>query len=238
MRPFAKYSSTARFLCASTAKKSCSLEEICSLGGFSGGTPNQWFRFIIPIFLHGGVVHLLLNLLFQVGAGRRIEEDMGSMRYFLLYMISGLVGNVLGANFAPTNQRGELTKMLLMIAFSFAMGLLPGFDNFAHIGGFLGGFIGSFLLLPRINFGKWDRRLKFAAMLIAVPILVTLFALLLANFYGTIFPADSCRWCRYLSCLPVAGELPLNFVAVRRTRGAHSARDIGEYANRTDKFLR
>ncbi|KAG5458643.1 MAG: hypothetical protein BJ554DRAFT_1096 [Olpidium bornovanus] len=95
--------------------------------------------------------------------------------------------------------------MLLMIAFSFVLGLLPGFDNFAHIGGFLGGFISGLIFLPRIHFGKWDRRLKIGAVVVAVPLLVTLYALAVKNFYRSENPSDSCSWCRYLSCLPVHG---------------------------------
>jgi hypothetical protein len=31
----------------------CSLEETCAFGGFHKEEPNQWFRFITPIFIHG-----------------------------------------------------------------------------------------------------------------------------------------------------------------------------------------
>jgi membrane associated rhomboid family serine protease len=56
----------------------CSFEDICTLGGkslgLSNAVPNQWYRFFSPILLHSGVVHLLLNLSFQVQGGFDLEK--------------------------------------------------------------------------------------------------------------------------------------------------------------------
>ena len=41
------------------------MSDICGFGGFPATEPNQSFRFVLPIFLHAGVLHLLLNLLAQ-----------------------------------------------------------------------------------------------------------------------------------------------------------------------------
>ncbi len=37
------------------------------------------------------------------------------------------------------------------------VGLLPWFDNWAHIGGFFVGLFASCIFLPQINFGPWVR---------------------------------------------------------------------------------
>ncbi len=151
----------------------CSLSELC---GFSAQQPasghlNQWFRFIIPIFLHAGFVHLGFNMLIQLTLGREMEKDVGPFRYLLVYMSSGIFGFVLGGNFAPsgissTGASGALFGVIALIlldliyhwgdhrspwvdlawiiatvAISFALGLLPGLDNFSHIGGFLMGLV-------------------------------------------------------------------------------------------------
>jgi membrane associated rhomboid family serine protease len=53
----------------------CNLSDICDFGGLVNvDGPNQWYRFIIPIFLHGGVLHLLFNLSLQIQAGFDLEK--------------------------------------------------------------------------------------------------------------------------------------------------------------------
>lgn len=37
----------------------------------------EWFRFIVPIFLHVGVVHFLLNMLAQWMVAGQLEREMG-----------------------------------------------------------------------------------------------------------------------------------------------------------------
>ena len=39
------------------------------MGGFPTGVPNQWWRFILPIFLHTGCIDLLIAIVFQVYRG-------------------------------------------------------------------------------------------------------------------------------------------------------------------------
>jgi len=41
------------------------------MGGFPSGEPNQWWRFILPLFLHVGCIHLAINIFVQVGRARR-----------------------------------------------------------------------------------------------------------------------------------------------------------------------
>jgi len=78
----------------------CTVEELCRPGGFHGKEPDQWWRFITPIFLHAGFVHIILNMLAQLTAGAEIERDMGSGGCIVLYFAAGIFGNVLGGNFS------------------------------------------------------------------------------------------------------------------------------------------
>ncbi|EQL36968.1 hypothetical protein BDFG_01597 [Blastomyces dermatitidis ATCC 26199] len=133
--------------------------------------PNQWFRFIVPIFLHSGLIHIGFNMMAQLTIGADMERTIGWWRYALVYFASGIFGFILGANFAPagiasTGASGclfgilalafldllytwgtrpkpvtELVVMLITIGISFVLGLLPGLDNFSHIGGFLVGLV-------------------------------------------------------------------------------------------------
>lgn len=78
------------------------LSDVCGMGGFGQGSmiPNQWWRFITAIFLHGGVVHLLLNFVVQLRAASTLEQDIGSLRIGTIYMSSGIIGYIFSALFS------------------------------------------------------------------------------------------------------------------------------------------
>jgi len=79
----------------------CNIQDICGLSKFSNpNIPDQWYRFIIPIFLHGGIIHLLFNLGFQLRTGIQMEKDFGWWRLGIIYFSSGTFGFIFGATFA------------------------------------------------------------------------------------------------------------------------------------------
>ncbi|OQU94597.1 hypothetical protein CLAIMM_00931 [Cladophialophora immunda] len=159
----------------------CDLKALCGFSGFNDEHPNQWFRFIIPMFLHAGLIHIAFNLLLQLTMGREMEKAIGSIRFAIVYFSSGIFGFVLGGNFAATaiastgasgclfgilalvlldliygwNERRHPVKDLMWIMvdiiISFVLGLLPGLDNFSHIGGFLMGLAAGICLLHSPN---------------------------------------------------------------------------------------
>lgn len=172
---------TVMFPCpnATTSASECTLSEACGFGGVpnnhAGGSlddkpaPNQWWRFIIPMFIHSGFIHIGCNLLVQMTMGAEMERMIGIWRYTLVYFASGIFGFVLGGNYASQLQASdgcsgalfgilaldlldllydwpnrhnpwvELLIMIIGVAVSFVLGLLPGLDNFSHIGGFIMG---------------------------------------------------------------------------------------------------
>jgi membrane associated rhomboid family serine protease len=156
----------------------CTLGQLCGFGadvGYMGrpgqNVPNQWFRFIIPMFMHAGLIHIGFNMLLQMTLGRDMEIDIGPVRFFIVYIASGIFGFVLGGNFAAdgissTGASGALFGIIALtlldllytwservspwkdlgfiavdVVISFVLGLLPGLDNFSHIGGFLMGIV-------------------------------------------------------------------------------------------------
>jgi rhomboid protease GluP len=56
----------------------------------------EWFRLITPIFIHAGLLHLLLNSYALWVVGTQVEKLYGSARFLLIYLVSG-VGGVAGS---------------------------------------------------------------------------------------------------------------------------------------------
>jgi membrane associated rhomboid family serine protease len=56
------------------------------------------------MFLHGGMMHLLLNMLGLFFFGSRVEDRLGGGRFTVLYFLSGISGALLSLVFTPTAQ--------------------------------------------------------------------------------------------------------------------------------------
>ena len=54
----------------------------------------QYWRLLTSVFLHSGLTHLGSNLLVQVLMGNAVERNLGHIRYLILYLVSGIGGNV------------------------------------------------------------------------------------------------------------------------------------------------
>ncbi len=53
------------------------------------------------MFLHVGLIHLAVNLWFQLAACMAIERAIGTFRTMLVYLLSGIAGNLASAIFLP-----------------------------------------------------------------------------------------------------------------------------------------
>jgi len=158
----------------SDGSRLCSLSEICSMGAGLSDPPNQYYRFASAILLHGGLVHLLMNLMMQIRTGFPLERSMGTWRIAIVYLISGVGGFIFSAIFTantPTvgcsgalygliacclldllqnwklmlNPRKSLAIILFQIVISLMVGLFPYVDNYAHIGGFVFGLLSGLI---------------------------------------------------------------------------------------------
>ncbi|KAJ3089455.1 hypothetical protein HK100_007740 [Physocladia obscura] len=196
-------SSSTTVLSGGVEVETCTLDQICGMGGLNGKSPNQWFRFITPIFLHGGVIHLLMNLAFQCRTGFQMEEDFGWWRMGAIYLISGIGGFIFGGLIAcllidlvqnwrlVKNPKWELAKLVFLIIISLLLGTIPYFDNFAHVGGFFTGFLAGLIFMPTIYYTQRDKVIKITLQVIAVPVLITVYVLMIVGFYNMPFAIDT-----------------------------------------------
>eukprot|EP01041_Mallomonas_annulata_P001135 gene1135-2197_t len=61
----------------------------------------QWYRLISPVCLHAGVIHIATNVLIQLRIGGYLNRVFGSVRWLLIYSLSGIFGNMLSCIFLP-----------------------------------------------------------------------------------------------------------------------------------------
>lgn len=54
----------------------------------------NWYVLFTSMFLHFGYIHLFQNMFVLFFASRYLEQEIGSLYYLLLYLLSGIVGNV------------------------------------------------------------------------------------------------------------------------------------------------
>ncbi|KAI8540350.1 hypothetical protein RHMOL_Rhmol09G0256200 [Rhododendron molle] len=148
---------------------------------------HQSWRLISCIWLHAGIIHLVVNMLSLVFIGIRLEQQFGFVRIGIIYLLSGFGGSVLSTLFIRnsisvgasgalfgllgamlselitnwsiySNKAAALVTLVVIVVLNLGLGILPGVDNFAHIGGFLTGFLLGFVLLPRPQYGWMERR--------------------------------------------------------------------------------
>ncbi|XP_053550494.1 inactive rhomboid protein 1 isoform X2 [Bombina bombina] len=205
------------------------MDDVCGLLPFlNPEVPDQFYRLWLSLFLHAGILHCLVSVCFQMTILRDLEKLAGWHRISIIYILSGITGNLTSAIFLPYraevgpagSQFGILAclfvelfqswqilarpwraffKLFAVVIFLFTFGLLPWIDNFAHFSGFVSGFFLSFAFLPYISFGKVDMFRKRCQIIIFLLIFIGLFSGLVVLFY---FYPIKCDWCEYLTCIP------------------------------------
>ncbi|WP_439424724.1 rhomboid family intramembrane serine protease [Oenococcus alcoholitolerans] len=63
----------------------------------------QWFRLIIPIFLHASLMHIFSNMLALIIVGPYVENLFGSIKFLIIYFVSGIWGNLFALIFDPNS---------------------------------------------------------------------------------------------------------------------------------------
>ncbi|XP_059936695.1 inactive rhomboid protein 2 isoform X2 [Mesoplodon densirostris] len=205
------------------------LDKVCGLLPFlNPEVPDQFYRLWLSLFLHAGVVHCLVSVIFQMTILRDLEKLAGWHRIAVIFILSGITGNLASAIFLPYraevgpagSQFGLLACLFVelfqswqllerpwkaflnlsaIVLFLFICGLLPWIDNIAHIFGFLSGLLLAFAFLPYITFGTSDKYRKRALILVSLLVFAGLFASLVIWLY--VYPIHW-PWIEYLTCFP------------------------------------
>ncbi|MDQ7030971.1 MAG: rhomboid family intramembrane serine protease [Ardenticatenia bacterium] len=143
----------------------------------------QYWRLVTPIFLHIGLSHLLFNQYALWILGREVEQLFGSARFAVLYLLTGMWGNVTSMLFVDAISAGasgaifglvgaQLTflwvnrhvlgeigrqqrlNLLGIIGLNLIFGVtVPGIDNWNHMGGLASGLLLGAVLAPRYATG-------------------------------------------------------------------------------------
>jgi rhomboid protease GluP len=140
----------------------------------------QWWRLITAGFLHGGLLHILMNSWVLFDLGVQVEGTYGTSRYLVFYFVStvcgflasswwspslsigasagifGLIGAMIALGVRDRSAYGAMVRSVYTrwALYGLAMGILPFFsiDNAAHIGGVTSGFVIGYLAgTPRFS---------------------------------------------------------------------------------------
>lgn len=155
----------------------------------------QVWRLVTAGFLHGGILHLLMNswVLFDVGS--QVEEIYGAKRLIVIYFLAtvfgfyasflwspalsvgasaglfGLIGAMIALGVWQRTAMGTAIRGLYVrwAIYGLLMGLLPGIDNAAHIGGLAAGFATAYVAgTPKLVETWGERFWQVAAYLCAL----------------------------------------------------------------------
>ncbi|MGT2715692.1 rhomboid family protein [Streptococcus respiraculi] len=155
-------------------------QAIYDFGGMYGRIvkldPTQLWRLVSPIFVHIGWEHFLFNSMTLYVFGYQLEEIFGSKRFFLLYFLSGIMGNIFVLFLTPdTVAAGASTSLfglfgamvvlryysrnpylqllgqryIALLLINLALGFFnPEISLAGHVGGVFGGALASIFLPP------------------------------------------------------------------------------------------
>lgn len=73
------------------------IETLVNLGAIYGPftvLDSQWWRLLSAMFLHGGMTHLLMNMVSLYLIGRGVEAYFDTKSYIIIYIFAGILGSL------------------------------------------------------------------------------------------------------------------------------------------------
>ncbi len=140
----------------------------------------EWWRLLSCTFLHGGITHLVSNMVGLVFVGVLVEPVLGRWRFTIVYLLAAIAGSVsslwwhpatvsVGASGAvfglygvfvallisrvfPNDIKKQFLRMtVVFILYNLAMGYRGNIDNAAHFGGLVTGVVAGIIMAPGIK---------------------------------------------------------------------------------------
>jgi rhomboid protease GluP len=170
---------------------------------------HEWWRLVTAMFLHGGLLHIGLNMMSLMQLGPALEELYGSARYFFLYVFTGAFGffvsaltghfslgasgallGLVGAMLAITSKRGGSfmrdlrSRLITSVVILFAVGFMGAFriDNAAHLGGLAAGFVIGKIFVDREPMNAREKQTAYVLGWLAGAALLASFVLMILHF--------------------------------------------------------
>jgi len=83
---------------------------------FSHDVPDQFYRLFTSLYLHAGILHLAITIAFQHIFLSDLERLLGPLRTAIIYIASGIAGNLTSAIFVPYRPEVEYHYSLYLIS--------------------------------------------------------------------------------------------------------------------------
>ena len=135
----------------------------------------DWWRLITNVFIHFGIIHIVMNTYAFYTVGVYLEPMLGKTRYITAYLCTGVLASIaslwwhkegvnsagasgaifglygvflalLFTNLIPKQMRMPLLQSIgIFVVYNLVYGMKSGVDNSAHIGGLVSGLIIGFI---------------------------------------------------------------------------------------------
>lgn len=79
----------------------------------------EFWRLITPIFIHIGIIHFLFNSYILYFIGNQLETILGARRFLVIYLGSGLLGNIVSAVLTPVMSAGASSSIFGLLGCGF-----------------------------------------------------------------------------------------------------------------------
>jgi rhomboid protease GluP len=138
------------------------------------------WRLVTPIFLHVGFPHIFVNMYSLYAIGPAVERFFGTPRFLITYLQAGIAGIIFSLALSPFPSAGasgaifgmlgalaaflyrhrslfgrfgrlQLRQIILVALLNLGLGLMPGIDNWGHLGGLMAGAVLGWWLGPRFE---------------------------------------------------------------------------------------